>query len=226
MRLLLFLLGLALLVMIPFLLMGEKFESRFSPEGARDWLEAYGRPWGWLAALGLLVGDLVLPIPATGVMSALGYVYGTWIGGLTGAAGSFLSGVSAYELCRWGGRGAADRLLGPGDQARAERVFAGGMGGWMVALSRWMPLLPELTACMAGLTRMPRRRFLPALACGCVPMGLVFAAIGASGTERPGLAVGLSVLVPAVLYAASAWWLKRKSPAPEAGGNSLRKDLK
>jgi uncharacterized membrane protein YdjX (TVP38/TMEM64 family) len=225
-RLLLLLLGLAVLVMIPFLLMGERFESRFSPAGARDWLADYGQAWGWLAALGLLIGDLVLPIPATGVMSALGYVYGTWIGGLTGAAGSFLSGVTAYELCRWGGQGAADRLLGPGDQARAERIFSGGLGGWMVALSRWMPLLPELTACMAGLTRMPRRRFLPALACGCVPMGLVFAAIGASGAERPGLAVGLSVLVPAVCYAATAWWLKRSRPAPEGGGNSRRKDLK
>lgn len=213
MRLLLFLSGLALVVLIPFFLMGEGFEERFSVEGARLWLVGYGRSWGWLAALGLLIADLVLPVPATGVMSALGYVYGTLLGGLTGAAGSFVSGVVAYELCRCGGQGAADRLLGPKDQARAERVFAGGMGGWMVALSRWMPLLPELTACMAGLTRMPRRRFLPALACGCLPMGLVFAAIGAAGTDRPQLAIGLSVLIPALLYAATAWWMKQRAKA-------------
>ena len=195
--------------MIPFLVMGERFEAQFTAEAARGWLAEYGMRWGWLAAMGLLVADLVLPVPATGVMSALGYVYGTWWGGLAGAAGSFLSGVVAYELCRAGGQRAADRLLGPADQERARRVFSGGLGGWMVALSRWMPLLPELTACMAGLTGMPRRRFLPALACGCVPMGLVFAAVGASGTERPMLAIGLSVLIPAVLYAGTAAWMKR-----------------
>lgn len=209
-RLLLLLLGLALLVMIPFLMMGEVFESRFSADGAKLWLTEYGRAWGWVAALGLLIADLVLPVPATGVISALGYVYGTWWGGLVGAAGSFLSGVVAYELCRAGGQRAADRLLGPEDQVRAARVFAGGLGGWMVALSRWMPLLPELTACMAGLTKMSRRRFLPALACGCLPMGLVFAAVGSTGTNRPELAIGLSVLIPAVLYAGTAWWMKRR----------------
>lgn len=209
-RLFLFLLGLAVLVMIPFWVMGERYEVQFSTEGSRVWLADYGKPWGWLAALGLLVADLVLPVPATGVMSALGYIYGTWVGGLVGAGGSFLSGVVAYELCRAGGPQIADRLLGPKDQARATLIFSGGMGGWMVALSRWMPLLPELTACMAGLTRMPRPRFLPALACGCAPMGVVFAAIGAAGTDRPELAIGLSVLIPAVLYAVTALWMKRR----------------
>jgi hypothetical protein len=42
-------------------------------------------------------------------------------------------------------------------------------------------------------------------------MGLTFAAIGASGTDRPGLALALSVLVPGVLYAVAALWLKRQS---------------
>ncbi len=212
-RLFLFLLGLAVVVMIPFFLMGERFEAQFSAEGAKGWLGTYGWRWGWLAAMGLLVSDLILPVPATGVMSALGYVYGIWWGGMVGAVGSFLSGVVAYELCRAGGSRAVRRLLGEAEQARAQRLFAGGLGGWMVALSRWMPLLPELTACMAGLTGMPRRRFMLALACGCVPMALVFAAVGATGTERPGLAVGLSVGIPVILYAGTAVWLGRAGRA-------------
>ncbi len=219
-------LGLAFLVLLPFLLMGERYELQFSAEGARTWLGEHGKTWGWLAALGLLVADLVLPVPATGVLSALGYVYGAWGGGLIGAAGSFLSGLAAYELCRRGGKRVADRLLGERDRQRAAVVFAGGMGGWLVALSRWMPLLPELTACMAGLTAMPRARFYASLACGCVPMALTFAAIGAAGTERPGLAVGLSVLVPAVLYAATALWLRGRNRRKDGGGISLRKGLK
>ncbi len=184
--------------------------AAFGEAGARTWLESQGRAWGWLAGLGLLVADLVLPVPATSVISALGYGYGFALGGTLGAAGSFLCGSLAYELCRRCGQRAADRLLGADDRARAARIFSGGMGGWLVALSRWMPLLPEMTSCMAGLTGMPRRRFYAALGCGCLPMGLMFAAIGASGNARPGLALGLSAAVPAVLYLGAAGWLKRR----------------
>lgn len=210
MRLFLLLLGLAGLVLIPFFLLGEGFMEHFGAEGARLWLAQYGKAWGWLAALGLLVSDLVLPVPATSVISALGYGYGALVGGLIGAAGSFLSGVLAYELCRRCGGRAADRLLGAHDRERATRIFGGDTGGWLVALSRWMPLLPEMTACMAGLTRMPRRRFLTALACGCLPMGLTFASIGATGTTQPGLALALSAMVPGILYLAAVWCLKRR----------------
>lgn len=183
--------------------------ATFGEAGARAWLESHGRAWGWLAGLGLLVADLVLPVPATSVISALGYGYGLVLGGLVGAAGSFLCGTVAYELCRRCGQRAADRLLGAEDRERAARIFGGNAGGWLVALSRWMPLLPEMTSCMAGLTGMPRRRFYAALTSGCLPMGLMFAAIGASGNDRPGLALGLSAAVPAVLYVAAARWIKR-----------------
>ena len=212
MRLFILLLGLAALILIPFFLLGDGFMARFGEAGARTWLMEYGRAWGWLAALGLLMADLLLPVPATSVISALGYGYGTLAGGLIGASGSFLSGALAYELCRRSGQRAADRLLGPEDRERAARIFGGRMGGWLVALSRWMPLLPEMTACMAGLTGMPRRRFYTALACGCLPMGLTFAAIGATGNDRPGVALGLSVVVPGLLYALAALWLKRQPP--------------
>lgn len=185
----------------------------FEGEGARRWLAVYGREWAWLAALLLLVTDLLLPVPATAVIGGLGYVYGGLAGGVLGAAGSFLSGMVAYEGCRRWGMRAADRVLGTEDRARAERIFAGGMGGWLVALSRWMPLLPEMTACMAGLTGMGRGRYYAALASGCVPMGLTFAFIGATGVERPGLALGLSAALPAVLYGVAAWYVKRRGSA-------------
>lgn len=210
MRLFWFFLALAVLITIPFLMAGDSFERQFSFEGTRAWLAAYGWRWGWLAAVFLLAADLVLPVPATGVMSALGYVYGFWLGGAVGAGGSFLSGALAFWLCRrWGSR-AAGRLLGEKDRERGRRLFAGGAGGWLVVLSRWMPLLPEVVACMAGLTGMPPRRFYVSLACGSVPMGFVFAAIGAAGTERPGLAILLSVLIPALLYGLVALWLRRR----------------
>ncbi len=198
MRLFWIALGLAVLFLIPFLIWGEHFEQWFTGPAALEWVRSWG-PWGWAAVVALLCADVVLPLPATGVMSAAGFVYGASLGGLISAAGSFLSGLLVYGLCRGLGRGVAERLAGGEQLARNEEQFRR-RGAWLVAVSRCLPLLPEVVACLAGLARMPLRTFALALACGCVPMGFIYAGIGAAGQERPGLALALSVAMPAVLW--------------------------
>lgn len=192
--------GLALLVLTPFAIWGEGLQRAFSQEGAIAWLADYGR-WAWAAGILLLASDLVLPIPATVVMAALGFVYGPLWGGLIGTAGGLLGGALGYGLCRAFGRPLALRLLGRRDLEQGERLFARA-GGWLVALSRWLPVLPEVIACMAGLARMPVRTFLIALLCGSAPLGFAFAAIGHAGVEHPVLALALSALTPPILWLA------------------------
>ena len=209
MRLVVFFVVLSVVLCVPFLVWGEQWEVRYGFESVREWLGGPGRQWGWVLAELLLVGDLVLPVPATAVMSGLGYVYGWWWGGVMAAAGSFLSGVVAYGLCRKFGERAARRLMGEGDFERGRRLFAGRAGGWLVAMSRCLPLMPEVVACMAGVSGMPARRFLVALGCGSVPLGFVFAAAGAAGQDDPVLALGLSAGIPVVLYLASRVLMKR-----------------
>jgi uncharacterized membrane protein YdjX (TVP38/TMEM64 family) len=211
MRLALTFLTLALVITVPFLIWGDWFDQMFTGDALAQWLASYGRTWGWLAAVLLLMADLFLPVPGTAVMSGLGYVYGAWTGGLAAAAGSFLSGALAYGLCRRCGEPMARRLMGAQGFEQGAKLFAGGGGGFIVAGSRCLPLLPEVVACMAGLTRMPAARFLTALACGSLPVGFIFAWIGAAGREAPGLAIGLSVLVPVLLYGATLLVLRRKT---------------
>jgi uncharacterized membrane protein YdjX (TVP38/TMEM64 family) len=194
-------------IIVPFVIWGAWFDSVLSLEGARKWMEGYGS-WAWAAGIALLVSDIVLPVPSTVVMSALGWMYGWWVGGLICAAGSMLSGIIAYAACRWLGRGAALYLAGEDGLRRGEEIFEK-RGGWLVALSRWMPVLPEAVACLAGLSRMRRRVFLPALACGSIPTGFAFAAIGHLGHSEPGWAITLSGIVPVVLWLAAARVLKR-----------------
>jgi uncharacterized membrane protein YdjX (TVP38/TMEM64 family) len=189
---------LALIVLIPFLIWGAGFEQSFSRDGAVAWLTGYGR-WAGVAGILLLVSDLVLPIPATAVMAALGFVYGPLAGGLIATIGGFLSGALAYLLCRRFGRPAALRLLGPQELVDAERLFAR-VGGWLVVLSRWLPVFPEVIACMAGLARMAPVPFFTALLCGSVPLGFVFAAIGHAGVDHPVLAIALSAGLPPLLW--------------------------
>lgn len=194
--------ALILLILIgiigPFLVWGAAFDQALSLEGTRTWLGQYGH-WAWAAGMALLMSDIVLPIPGTVVMSALGWMYGWAWGGLIAAAGSFLSGLLAYALCRGLGRPAARWIAGEAGLAKGEAFFAR-RGGWVVALSRWAPVLPEAVACLAGLARMPWRTFVLSLACGSLPLGFAFAAIGHLGHASPAWALALSAGVPILLW--------------------------
>jgi uncharacterized membrane protein YdjX (TVP38/TMEM64 family) len=198
MRLLYIFFGLAVLFLIPFLIWGEHFEAVFSQQGSVAWLRGYG-DHAWLAAVLLLILDLFLPIPATAVLAALGIIYGPLAGGAIGASGSVLSGILAYGLCRLLGRAAARRILGERDLQRGEQLFVR-IGGWLVILSRWLPMLPEIIACMAGLLRMPAGLFALALICGSLPPAFTFAAVGHLGADRPWLTLLLSALLPLLLW--------------------------
>ncbi len=215
---------LSLLLAVPFLLWGEFFETSFSKERTLSWFERCG-PWAWAAGVALLAADLVLPVPSTAVMAALGVVYGTLLGGLIGAAGSFFAGLLAYGLSRAVGERAAIYIVGEKDLDRGKTFFATAGGGWAVALSRWLPLLPEVIACLAGLARMPLPRFCAALLCGSLPMALVFAGVGASGRESPWLAVVLSAVLPLVLWPLAARLLRSRVDGVDGGGRGTAEKI-
>jgi uncharacterized membrane protein YdjX (TVP38/TMEM64 family) len=198
MRLVCLTLALALAVIVPFVIWGGRFEQWLTLEGTVATIRGWGA-WGWAGVIALLVGDLFLPIPATPVMSAAGYLYGWFAGGLIAAAGSFLAGTAAYWLCRSFGHGFAVRIVGRADLEKGHALFVR-RGAWLVALSRALPVLPEVIACLAGLTEMPARTFFVSLACGSLPLGFVYAGIGVAGVEKPGLALGLSAGIPVALW--------------------------
>jgi uncharacterized membrane protein YdjX (TVP38/TMEM64 family) len=202
---------LTLLVLVPFFIWGDALLAMFDGAAARTRIQAYGG-WGWAVIIGLLIVDLFLPIPATGVMSAAGYLYGPLLGGFISCVGSFLSGTLAYVLCRVFGRPIAEWLAGPQGLEQNERLFARS-GPWLVILSRWLPVLPEVIACLSGLARMKVRIFLTALLCGAVPTAFTYAAVGALFDAEPGWALALSITLPVVLWLAFRPFLRARQAA-------------
>ena len=202
MRLLFLFLGLATLVLIPFFIWGDSLMAMFSQAGTITWLSQYGK-WAWAIAIILLMGDLILPLPATLIMAALGFIYGPVAGGLLSALGSFIAGSTGYWLCRLMGEKTALRLLGQKDYERGKKL-SGKVGAWVVVLSRWLPVFPEVIACMAGLTRMPAPYFHGALLCASLPLGFTYAFVGHTGVEYPWLAIVLSAGIPPLI-----WWIIR-----------------
>lgn len=198
MRIPIIILCLTLLFLTPLFIFGDTFDVALSGDEAVGRLRQYGS-FAWAIGMGLIVADLVLPIPATAVMAALGYLYGAVIGGLAGGIGSVLAGLIAYGATRLMGRRAALFLAGERDLAKTEDFFRR-RGAFAVVVSRPMPLLPEVVACLAGMAGMPFRSFFIALCCGSLPSGFAFAAIGAMGVDRPSLALAVGIIVPVVLW--------------------------
>jgi len=198
MRLLYLFFVLAIVFLIPFLLWGENIEAFLSQDALVNELQSNSR-WAWLAALILLLLDLFLPIPATVVITALGIVYGPLIGGLIGTIGTFSAGALGYGLCQMLGQQAAVLFVGKNELQKGEQLFAN-KGGWLIVLSRWLPIFPEVIACMAGLMRMPLRLFTAAMLCGCIPFAFTFAGVGHAGMDYPLFTMSMSLLAPLVLW--------------------------
>jgi uncharacterized membrane protein YdjX (TVP38/TMEM64 family) len=199
--------ALAVFFLVGWGLFGQGLEEIWNVEKLAAHFEN-AKAWAWLLGIALLMADLLLPIPGTIVMSALGAVYGFWIGGLLSVIGSMLAGMLGYGVGRFFKESFAKRWLGEKDFEKGKSLFERG-GAWVVAISRALPILPEVIACMAGLLRMPFGTFVIALACGAIPMGFLFAWIGTVGREQPTWGLAFSLGVPAVLWGVAAFMRKR-----------------
>ena len=207
MRLIWLMIGIAALFLISWGLFGESLEAAWNVGTLTEHFEQ-AKSWAWLLGVLLLLADLLLPIPGTIVISALGAVYGFWIGGLIATIGSMLAGILGYGVGRFFDEKFAKRWLGEKDFERGKRLFDKS-GAWVVAVSRALPILPEVLACMAGLLRMPFGKFVIALACGSIPMGFLFAWIGDIGRDQPAWGFAFSIGVPAVLWGLAALMRRR-----------------
>jgi len=183
-----------------------------TPEEANDAvlvLRRYGG-WAWALGIALVWADLVLPIPQTAVIAALGIIYGTVLGGLLGSLGLITGGLFGYGLMLTSARRFAQRFAGPRSLHKMESLFDRG-GAWAIILSRSLPYsVPEAMAFLAGLAGMPIRKFTAALTIGSVPTAFAFAAIGAAWADQPVLALTVSYALPILLLPIALHLMRRR----------------
>jgi uncharacterized membrane protein YdjX (TVP38/TMEM64 family) len=155
--------------------------------------------WAWAVGIALIWADLLLPIPQTAVIAALGIIYGTVLGGVLGSLALITGGLIGYGLMFTAARRLAQRFVGPRSLHRMEGLFDRG-GAWAIVLTRSLPYsVPEAMVFLAGLAGMPLPKFTAALVVGSVPTGFVFAAIGAGWADQPILALVASYVLPILL---------------------------
>jgi len=142
-------------------------------------------PWlrhgGVLAAalgVGLLIADVLLPVPSSLVMVAHGALFGVVTGTLLSLLGSMGAALFGFALGRRGDK-LLERLVSPGERARANQMLAR-WGSLAVVVTRPVPLLAETVAIMTGASPLGWGRMALASFVGSLPPALLYALTGAA----------------------------------------------
>lgn len=156
----------------------------------------------WVVGAGiaaLLAADVLLPIPSSVVTLAAGYGLGFAAGTVAATLGMCLGCVVGYALGIGLGRWGLRRLAGTSEVERVERLFER-HGDVAVIVGRPIPVLAEASVIVAGVARMPLRRFLWLTTLGNLGIALVYAGIGALGqrVQWPLAPVLAALVLPAL----------------------------
>ncbi len=157
-------------------------------------------PWlaggGLLAAalgVGLLIADVVLPVPSNVVMVAHGALFGVGLGALLSLAGSLGAALVAFALGRRGER-LLPWLMSGAERAQADR-FLERWGTLAIVITRPIPLLAETVAMLAGASSFGWRRMVLAALAGSLPACLLYAWVGATSASLEAGAVAFAVVL-------------------------------
>lgn len=160
-----------------------------------------------VAGTALLVADVVLPVPSSGVMLAHGALFGVGVGATLSLLGSMGAFAVGFGLGRRGER-ALERLVSEEQRARADRLLRR-WGVLAIVVTRPVPILAETTALMAGTSSLGWRTSLVAALVGSLPAALLYAVAGAlAASFATGAVVFAVVIVLGLLIVAVSPWSK------------------
>jgi uncharacterized membrane protein YdjX (TVP38/TMEM64 family) len=164
-------------------------------------------PWmkhgGLLAAslgVGLLIADVVLPVPSSLVMVAHGALFGVVQGTILSLLGSVGAAMFGFAIGRRGGK-LLERVVTPAERARANSLLQR-WGVLAVIVTRPVPLLAETVAIIAGTSSLSWRSVILASIAGSFPAALLYALTGAAvaNLQSTSLMFGVVILIAALFW--------------------------
>ncbi len=181
-------------------LTAERF-GWFSEAQVFEWMTKAG--WkGALMGMALLMGDVVLPVPSSVVMTLHGVGYGVVWGTVYSTAGSLGCAWIGFALGRLLGGKAVDQVGASEEDVSFAKKFFDRFGPYAIMLSRPVPIFAEVMTCLAGMEGLSWKTFSGAALCGALPLSAVYAVWGARSGQVQLL---LPALIVAVLIPAIGW---------------------
>ena len=149
----------------------------------------------------LLFVDLIISVPTLATITLSGYFLGPVIGALAGVVGLLMAGLGGYVIShRYGDL--LLKLVVKDETKRSEAITTfQEHGAVVILLSRASPILPEVSACMAGMTGMPLGKFLALWLASSVPYALIAAYAGSiSSVDNPKPAIFAAIGLMSFLW--------------------------
>lgn len=182
-------------------------------DNVKHWLEMaqnVDAVWVIATVVSLLFLDLFVAVPTLTITILAGFFLGFPAGAASAFLGMSLAAFSGYTVSRiWGDRGIAFLVNNEDDRADLSDAFLRN-GPAMIMLSRAAPIVPEVTACMAGATKMPLMLYAVYYTLSTLPYVLIAAYAGSiSSADSPQPAIYAALLLYVVLWV--GWYLFRRS---------------
>jgi uncharacterized membrane protein YdjX (TVP38/TMEM64 family) len=183
-------------------------------ENVKQWLEMAASidPY-WLAGtvILLLFLDLFVAVPTLTITILAGYFLGFPAGAAAALTGMSLAAFSGYFISSRLGERPISLLVRDADDRQHMADTFQRNGPVMIILSRAAPIVPEVTACMAGATNMNFGRYLMFFGLSTLPyVGIAAYAGSISSIESPQPAILAVLFLYATLWL--GWYLfQRKS---------------
>lgn len=153
-----------------------------------------------LVGIGLLLVDVVLPVPSSLVMIAHGALFGITIGTALSLVGSVGATMVGYALGR---RGAGFLVQDVSDEDRKyANTLVRRWGLLAIIVTRPVPILAETTAFLAGMSNLRWWVVLLGAVTGSLPAALLYAYTGALATS---FGSGIIAFGLVLAMAASTW---------------------
>ncbi|MDG1005100.1 MAG: VTT domain-containing protein [Emcibacteraceae bacterium] len=128
--------------------------------------------------------DLVISIPTLAIIMLAGFFLGTFLGALFTIIGLMIAGCCGYILGYKYGEVLLILLLRNVQERNEFKASFKKHGYVTILLSRALPVLPEISTCIAGMTKMPFSKFILAWFISITPYSIIAAYAGAASSPR------------------------------------------
>ncbi len=189
-----------------------KVTGALSVEKIEHWLTlAKEVDWRYLGGIviALLFLDLFIAMPTLTIIMLSGYFLGHYYGAMVSIIGIVLAGVTGYLLSYFYGNKLVSVVIKDKSQQVEMRKQFNQYGTFMIIFSRAMPILPEVTACMSGIIKMPFIKFITAWLVSAVPYAIIATYAGSISTlDNPKPAIITAIILTTIMW--SAWFVLKK----------------
>lgn len=192
-----------LIPIVPFLVWANQLEPWIEQWIESKWLKENPIQFS-LAVVGLLVVDLLLPVPSSVVCTLAGAILGSIMGVLVCWIGLNLSALLGYLLSRWLGPRFVKKFSS--EETIAETIsWVERFGPWGLVVCRSLPVLAEASVFFVGMHSMQSKRFWPPVVFANLGISITYCTMGGFAAEQGWFVTAVAIAIAAPVIAMLSW---------------------